>query len=167
MLGTLNRLRLKLILITIIFLLLLGIATSFLVTQGFHQTQNGATQRSVEGLEIQGRDALLGLTQREAQISNLQFQQAAITIRHSADYFVISNRLGIMIPWNTTQRMVRGAEGRWLDSDSKRQSSIFLSNKVDLDATLEHDIRDSAALDGLFPTLLGQNPDAVATYYVS
>src|SRR5689334_3796528 len=90
MLGTFNRLGPKLILITLTFLLLLAIATSFLVTQGFHQTQGEATRRSVQGLEAQGREALLGLTQREAQISILQFQQAAVAGHHAADYMVSS-----------------------------------------------------------------------------
>jgi signal transduction histidine kinase/DNA-binding response OmpR family regulator len=167
MFGTFNRLGPKLILTTITFLLLLAIATSFLVTQGFHQTQNDATQRSAEGLKTQGRDALLTLTQREAQISILQFQQAAISIRYSADYLVTSSQFGISIPWDTTKRLVRGPENRWLDSAPDGHSSIFLANNVALNPTLERDIRDSAALDALFPSVLAQNPDAIATYYVN
>jgi signal transduction histidine kinase/DNA-binding response OmpR family regulator len=167
MFGTFNRLGPKLILTTMTFLLLLAIATSFLVTQGFHQTQNDATQRSAEGLEVQGRDALLTLTRREAQISTLQFQQAAITIRHAAAYMVKSSQLGISIPWDTTKRMIRGPDGRWMDPDPARNSSIFLSTKISLDPGIERDLRDSAALDALFPTMLEQNPDAIATYYVN
>ena len=94
MLSPANRLGPKLILTTLIFLLVLAIATALLVTQGFRQTQNDATRRSSEGLEAQGRDALLKLTQNEAGLSTNLFHQAVITANQAAQYFVSMAELG-------------------------------------------------------------------------
>ncbi|HEY0602157.1 MAG TPA: ATP-binding protein, partial [Herpetosiphonaceae bacterium] len=168
MLSPANRLGPKLILTTLIFLLVLAIATALLVTQGFRQTQNDATRRSSEGLEAQGRDALLKLTQNEANLSTNLFHQAVITANQAAQYFVSMAELGGSVQWDTQQNLSRGATGIMHDLRPERRSDLWLPNYItNINPGLERGIRDSANLDALVPSLLAENPDFVSIYHIN
>ncbi|MBV9788472.1 MAG: response regulator, partial [Chloroflexi bacterium] len=168
MLSPANRLGPKLILTTLVFLLLLAIATALLVTQGFRQTQNDATRRSSEGLEAQGRDALLKLTQNEASLSTNLFHQAVITANQAADYFVSMAELGGGVQWDTQKNLSRGSTGIMHDLRPERRSDLWLPNYIPtINPGLERGIRDSANLDALVPSLLAENPDFVSIYHIN
>jgi PAS domain S-box-containing protein len=167
MIASFNRLGPKLVLTTLVFLSALALATACLVTQGFRQTQRAATDSSRLGLEAQGREALLALTGREAELSVTQLEQAAITSRHAAHY------LSEVIPLNGTATMrlpqlVQAKNGWFYDPDPARHTDIALPPELDLaDVSLIRDLRNSTALEALFPSLLEQTPNVVAIYYAT
>src|SRR5262249_54813637 len=149
-----NRLGPKLILTTLVFLVVLALATAFLVARGFHQTQMAATDSSRQGLEAQGREALLALTLREAQLSATQLEQAAISSRHAARYLSeIKQRdsiAAISLP-----RLVQAGNGWFYDPNPARSTDIAVPPALDLaDTMLKRDLRDSTVLEALFPSLI-------------
>jgi signal transduction histidine kinase/CheY-like chemotaxis protein len=163
-----NRLGPKLILTTLVFLFLLATATALLMTRGFRQTQNDATRRSIEGLETQGSDALLKLTDREAQISTAQFQQAVTAVQNSAQYFLDMAKLGGGVPWDSERNLTKAIGGGYFDGRPNRRTDVWVSKfTTTFDERFERDLRESAALDALFPTLLAQNRDAIAIYFIN
>jgi signal transduction histidine kinase/CheY-like chemotaxis protein len=166
-LTSLNRLGPKLILTMIAFAVLVASATAVVVTYGFRQTQHDATQRSIEGLEAQGRAALLELTHREAQINIAQFQQASTAGRQAAQFLVAMAHQGGSTPWKSARQLTRGSGGQYFDPDPARVSDVLIYAQTPLNSELERDLRDSAPLDTLFPTLVAQYPDAVAIYYIN
>jgi signal transduction histidine kinase/CheY-like chemotaxis protein len=158
----------KLILTTLVFLLGLATATALLVTQGFRQTQNNATQRSKEGLEVQGRSALLKMTHHEADLSTNLFHQAVITAQQGAQYFVSMAEMGGSLRWDSRRNLSPGATGGFYDLRPERRSDIWMPNSIKtIDAKLGRALRDSANLDPLVPSLLTENPDFVAIYHIS
>lgn len=162
-----DRLTLKLTLATVVFALLMSAAAGLFVTYGFRQAQQTATLRSAQGLEKQGRAALLGLTQREAQVSSAQFARAASAGRAAAQYLVDAARLGVSVPWDAAHHLSRMPAGQYLDPNPARRSDVFIPRSVAVGAAQQSDVRDSAALDAVFPALLAQVPDATAIYYMS
>lgn len=161
-----NRLGAKLVLTTLILVTLLATVTAALVTLGFRQTQSNAVQRSRQGLETQGRVSLLQLTQREAQLGAAQLQQAAALSRAAADYLAAMRRLGGQLPWDGS-RVAQGPDGQRFDANPARRTEVWIGGDVTLDAAVERDLRESAVLDALFPTLLAQYPEATSIYFVS
>lgn len=161
-----NRLGTKLVLTTLILVTLLATVTAALVTLGFRQTQSNAVQRSRQGLETQGRVSLLQLTQREAQLGAAQLQRAAAFSRAAADYLAAMRRLGGTLPWDSSS-VARGPDGQRFDTNPARRTEVWIGNDVTLDAAVERDLRESAVLDALFPTLLAQYPEATSIYFVS
>ncbi len=161
-------LRTKLIFMILIFLTMLATALSWLVMYGFGETQKNATQQSIAGLHAQGREALHTLIDREGQLSNLYFHQPAAASRTAAEYLSAIKQTGyiedVEIPGEITQH----PDGHVSDLNVSRLSDLFIPNFVSLtDATVEKAIQESLPLDALAPTLLQQNPQAVAVYYVS
>lgn len=167
MFVSLNRLGSKLLLTTLVFVLVLATATAILVTRGFRSTQDDATQRSKEGLESQGRESLLALTKREAEISAAQLQRAISAGQQAAQYFVAMARLGGDVPSTPVEQLARGSGGQYFDTNPDRISDLVMFSGMTLDTALERDIRQSAALDAFFPAVLQNYPDAVAIYYIN
>jgi signal transduction histidine kinase/DNA-binding response OmpR family regulator len=168
MLPTLNRLGPKLILTTLIFLLVLATATALLMIRGFRQTQSDATLESNQALERQGREALRKLTDREAQISTAQLQQAVAAVQTSKQYFLDMAHIGGTVPWNSAKNLQGVPTGGFYDPRLTRLTDIWIPDSfTSLDEQSERDLRESAVLDTLFPTLLRQNPDAVAIYFIN
>lgn len=167
MLPSFNRLAPKLILSTITFLLFLALLTAFLVTRGFQQTLANATQRSEEGLEKQGSAALLDVARREAQVSTMQFKQAVETGQIAADYMVKSRQDSLKVSWDTIEYIkLDPTDGRYINTDPNPHTDIYIPSYTPLDAELARNMRESAVLDTLFPTLLEQYRDAVSMYYL-
>ena len=162
-----DRLTLKLTVTIVIFAMLATAAPALLVTHGFGLAQQAATTDSKQGLEQQGSDALLSLTQREAQLSASQFLQAARAGETAARYLVAMAQLGGAVPWDVARHLHRAPAGQYWDPDPRRRSDIFIPRSVPIDAQVRRDLRDSAALDAVFPALRAQVPDATAIYYIS
>ena len=91
-----TNLQTKLLLTTLSFLLLLGVAVGMLVTRGFKATQQNAAEQSVARLNAQGRNALRTLVDREGQITFNYIQQPARATRLAAEYLGPSKRTGIV-----------------------------------------------------------------------
>ncbi|MDP9374410.1 MAG: PAS domain S-box protein [Chloroflexota bacterium] len=165
--ARINRLGLKLMLITLVALVLLAAATAGLVTRGFRQTQREVTGRSAAGLEAQGREALVKLAERETELTAAALGQGVTASQSAARYLGEMIRLGGAAPADPG-RLTRGRGGQYLDPDPARRSDIFIPNSVPaVDAALERDLRESAALDAIFPALLAGYEDAVAVYYIT
>ncbi|GAB4209444.1 MAG: hypothetical protein OHK0022_40520 [Roseiflexaceae bacterium] len=159
-----TRIDLKLTLITLVCMILLGAAAAALVIGGFEQTRSGATQRSANALEEQGRIRLERQVQREAAVSTDQLREAAALGATAAEYMQTMRRLDASVPGGV---LVRGPNGQLLDPRPARPTELFVPAGTPDDIALERDLRDSTALDALFPALLRQYPDAVAISYIS
>jgi hypothetical protein len=162
----LNRLGVKVILTLTVFLFLVAAATAAVVMFGFQQTERNALQRSMEGLQRQGGESLRYLAQREAQTSDAQLEQAAALGRVAAEYMVAMSSLGAYVPWDFTSLAV-GPGGQQYDPDPLRRSEVWLPSQLSPSPEVERALRESAALDALFPGLLAGSHDLVAIYYVS
>lgn len=168
MITILDRLSSKLILITVILLSLLAIATAVPVVQGFQQTQEEATLRSIEGLEAQGQTALFDLTQREAQLTSTRLEQVAIASRHAVDYLIQMSQTGGTMPYAQNELVLRET-GAFVDDNPNRITDIYyVPRTVNInDPVIEHQLQETASFDALFPTLNNQYPDAQGIYYIS
>ena len=170
-----HRLSTRLIAPTAALLLLLAAAVAAASNLGLQATQQGAVMRSAEGLKNQGRQALLALAVREAQINNAQLQQAADLTRIAASYMESVNTTGIVMNWQEAQpqvvwsvsQLVRLPNGLLYDANPFRRSETTLPLTGEPDAEAEQQLRQSAVLDALFPQLLERSPDSIAIYYMS
>ncbi len=159
-----TRIDLKLTLITLVCMILLAAAAAALVIGGFEQTRLGATERSAAALEQQGRTRLERLAEREAAISTDQLREAAAIGATAAEYVQTMRELDASVP---AGQLARGPGGQLLDPRPDRPTDLFAPAGTIEDIALERDLRESAALDALFPALLRQYSDAVAIYYIS
>ena len=161
-----DRLTLKLTVTIVLCAVLTSAAPAVLVGYGFGQAQQTATNESKKGLESQERSALLRLTPSEAQLSAAPLLQAKRAGDLAARYLVVMAQLG-GLSWDVARHLRREPTGQYGDPDPARRSDLFIPRSVPIDAPVRRDLRDSAALDALLPTLLQQVPDATAIYYVS
>lgn len=167
MLAFFSRLGPKLILTTLAFLLLLEIATSFLVTRGFRATQSDATQRSADGLEAQGQESLLALSRSEAQISTAEFQKVETAARQAVGYMVSMLAAGGTVPGFSPEKLTRNSNGVLFDPNPQRRTDVWVPSFVtNVEEPLARGLRDSAALDTLFPAILAEHPEFTAIYYI-
>src|SRR2546430_1612329 len=162
-----DRLTLKLTVTIVLCAVLTSAAPAVLVGYGFGQAQQTATNESRNGLKEQEKAALLRLTPSEAQLSAAPLLQAKGAGELAARYLVAMAQLGGGVSWDVAPHLRREATGQYGDPDPTRRSDIFIPRSVPIDARVQRDLRDSAALDALLPTLLPQVPDATAIYYIS
>jgi rsbT co-antagonist protein RsbR len=162
-----HRLGSKLLLTTIVFLVVLATVTSMLLTRGFRQTQQDATNLSRVGLETQGTVSLAALAQREAEVARWQLQGAITAGQHAAQMMSTFIRVGGSVPSAEPDQLVRGSHGVTFDPNPQRHSEIWVPNYLtSIDQDLARDIRASASLETLFSALIAQYPNAVAVYYI-
>ncbi len=165
---SLRSLRVKLLFVIVMFLIILASALAWLVNYGFRETQRNAKQQSINGLQSQGRDSLRTLVDREAQLTTLYFQQPAQASRTAVDYLAAMRQLDANAGSSLLVGFTRHSQGHITDPSTNRRSDLYIPNFVAPgDPTARRTLRESALLDGLAPTLLAQNPQAVALYYVS
>lgn len=165
--SPLYSLRAKLLVVTLAFLFILIVALALLVTYGFRETRQHATQQSIAGLRAQGRDALHALIEREGQLMNLYFQQSEMASRTAAQY-LSATRQRTGDGMTTPLALTRHPDGYTSDLNPARQSDVFIPSFVaDQDATAQAAVHTSSFLDALAPTLLKENTQAVALYYVN
>lgn len=165
-LGFLNRLSVKVAAGLLVFLLLLAAATALLMSDGFRQAQDNATERSMAGLEEQGRAALLQLVLREARISDESLAQAESLATTAAEYMTLMIEQGGSVPWDSSV-LVEASDGQLHDPSPRRVTDVWIGNTMSFDEQTDRDLSDSAVLDTLFPTLMDHHPDIVAIYYMN
>jgi PAS domain S-box-containing protein len=161
-----NRIGVKLALAVLVFILALALVTNYVVISGFERTQQGAEQRSAQGLEAQGREALFDLTRSEANVMGGKLQPAAIMTRSAVQYLADVQRLNMTIPWDDALLM-QGEDGVFYDANPSRRTDLLAEVDPRNDPAVKLEMHASAALDGLFPAFVRQYPDAAALYYLS
>lgn len=164
----LHSLQAKLLLTTFAFLVILAIALGLLVTYGFRETQRNATEQSVASLDTQGQQALRTLVEREGRLTTLYFQQPALASRAAAEHLSATEQVASDAVTEMPISITRHPEGHVSDTRADRLSDLFIPNFVSADApAVQDEIRLSAFLDTLAPTLLQETPQAVGMYFVS
>jgi nitrate/nitrite-specific signal transduction histidine kinase len=160
-----HRLSTKFILALLLFLFILGTATAAVITAGFRQTQFNATQRSIQGLQHQGRETLLQVTRREAQISDMRLSDALNLAEIAASYFQ-ATRSGDHAGHLTLGPLTRTEDGAYYDANPARLTDVWVDPSVTLTPEIEANLRTSLMLDELFPSILRKSSDAIAIYYI-
>jgi signal transduction histidine kinase/ActR/RegA family two-component response regulator len=168
MFSPFNSLRAKLLLTTLVFLVTLASALALLVTYGFGETQQNAKQQSIAGLQIQGRDSLQALIEREGQLTTLYLQHPAMAGRTAVEYLRAMMQIDNESAPEQPTQLRQHRDAHVFDPNPARRSDLFIPNFVSLaDTATQRAIRNSAHLDALAPALLQENAQAVAMYYVS
>src|SRR4051794_32462263 len=150
----------KLNLSLLLFLLLLGGATAAITLYGFHRTQQNATGRSRSGLEGLAKDSSLYFVRSQASFGVLQLEFASQIGQEAARYMVDAKGLGVVPAWDSS-RLIRGINGQLIDPTGDRRSDVYVPTTVDLNDAAQTDLRDSAALDVIFPALAAHYPGIV------
>ncbi|MFN8445445.1 MAG: histidine kinase [Caldilineaceae bacterium] len=158
----------------LIFLVILALATSWLVAQGFTLAEQTAVQRTANSLQNQSQNSLIQLTALEAQLYNAELQKAANLTQIAAQYMVDAqpgveqrnwNASPARIVWSSSQ-LTHSVDGLlYYDADPKRRTEILHPGNIPPDARTDRSLRDSAVLDELFPSLLAQTTTAVGIYF--
>jgi len=168
MVSLVNSMRGRLIMFTAVFLLLLATALALVIAQGFRQTEANAARQSVSGLQIQGREALRTLLDTEGQLTSLYFQDAAEIGRTASSYLSTMYDVDGEVGVNSLTQITTHADGHASNPNADRLSDLYVPNFVNaMDKAVQSEIRASAVLDGLVPSLLKQHEQVVAVYYVS
>lgn len=162
----------KLNLSLLLFMVVLGAATATLVLFGFHRTQDNATRTSRDGLERQGVKTLLSNAETQAYIGQLQFFPAIEWGHQSARYMAVAPYESTL-PAPEVPALKPDAEGNLHDTRAIRLTDIFVPAGA-APAGVERDLRDSAPLDTLFPSLMADFPGRltednfrpIAVYYI-
>lgn len=142
----------KLTLGLFLFVLILGISTSMLVYIGFDRGQQEAGDRSREGLELQGRERLVAATRFESAVLESQFLPIRKFAEQAAAYIYDLKAAGGAIAWDPA-RMVPIGNGLYWDDMPGRRSDVITFGKPQDEIEIAG-MRDSAALDALFPVLI-------------
>lgn len=157
----------------LVFLFLVALATSRVMTNGFRQTEQTALQFSAESLARQSRATLIQLTAQEAQLYNLQLQQAARVTKVAADFMVQSHHANKQVDWSTAKDVVYQSSQLTLssngllyyDANPKRRTEILHIGSITPDAMTNRSLEDSAILEELFPSLLAQTEIGTGIYF--
>lgn len=162
----------KLNLSLLVFIVVLGAATAALVLFGFHRTQDNAARTSRDGLERQGVKTLLSNAETQAYIGQLQFFPAIEWGHQSARYMAVAPYESTL-PAPDVPTLTPDAEGNLHDTRAIRLTDLFVPAGAP-PAEVERDLRDSAPLDTLFPSLMADFPGRltednfrpIAVYYI-
>jgi signal transduction histidine kinase len=169
----LNRVGLKITAGVLALIVLLAVVTSILVARGFNQAGQAAVQRSADSLQSQSRSALVQVTEKEAELYNLELQQAARVTKVAADYVTQFHNSEKTVDWSAVPNVVYRASQLTLsengllyyDANSNRRTEILHIGGIRPDATTNRSLRDSAILEDLFPSLLAQTGTGVGIYF--
>ena len=169
----LNRIGVKISSGLLAFLLILAIATGWLVARGFSQAEQAAVQHSADSLKRQSQAALVQLTSQEAQIYDQELQNAAQVTRIAADYMTRTHDTGQRVDWATVggvvwkgDQLTRSPDGLlYYDANPNRTIEVLQPGNAPPDAQTDRTLSDSAVLDALFPGLLAEAATGVGIYY--
>ena len=162
----------KLNLSLLMFIVLLGIATTVLVLVGFNRSQSNAAAKSREGLETEGREHLEQISQQQAYIGSLQLAPAA-EWGHQSGWFLALK--GQTEPAIDGSNLARTESGRLYDADPARLSDVLIPSGVELTPRVLKDLSESSVLEGFFVSLFADNESSlfedpfrpVAIFYTS
>ncbi len=162
----------KLNLSLLLFMMVVGTATAALVLFGFHRTQDNAAQTSRDGLERQGVTTLLSNAETQAYIGQLQFFPAIEWGHQSARYMAVAPYESTL-PAPEVPALKPDAEGNLHDTRAVRLTDLFVPAGAPA-GQVERDLRESAPLDTLFPSLMADFPGRltednfrpIAVYYI-
>jgi signal transduction histidine kinase len=168
-----NRISVKVTAGVMAFVVLLAVVTSLLVARGFDQAGQAAVQRSADSLQTQSRATLIQLTEQEAQLYDLELQQAARVTKVAADFVVQSHNSGEVVDWSAIPNVVYRSSQLTLsdngllyyDANPDRRTEILHIGGIHPDAVTDKSLRDSAVLENLFPSLLAQTQTGVGIYF--
>lgn len=137
------------------FVVVLGVATSALVYWGFDRAQHDASDRTREGLELQGLATLERYARSQSESVALQLAPAAEFAQTAARYMYEMKRLDARVPWDpaTLELLPHGVLA---DPRPDRVTDVLALSP--LTAESERNLRDSAVLDPLFPSLFAAHP---------
>ena len=158
----------------LIFLLILAMATILLVHRGFKRAEQNAVQHVIGSLQSQSQNALIQTTSLEAQLYDIELQQAASLTEIAAQTMVNAHEAGIIIDlekssshviWSGSQ-LTQSPDGLlYYDADPERRTEILHPGNIPPDALTDRNLSDSAILDEIFPALLVESKTAVGIYY--
>lgn len=165
----------KLNLALLVFLLLLGAATSGIILYGFQRTQDNATERSRQALEAEGKLALQAVVGGASEQGGSQFESVAETGQRFARYLESFEQGGAPVPYDISS-LARTDAGVYYDPNPNRMSDLVVLNYRSIaDEAVQEDIAYSAPLDGIFNVLFegfageisGRNFDPIAVVFIS
>ena len=158
----------------LVFLMVLAVATIWLVTRGFNQAEQTAVGHSAESLQNQSKANLVELTKLEAQLYNAALVKAANLTQIAAAYVVNTHADGKIIDWEnsashviwSSAQLARSPDGLlYYDANPDRQTEVLHPGNIPPDAQTDESLQDSAVLDELFPSLLPQAETGVGIYF--
>jgi len=153
----LTSLGLKLNLALLAFFLVLGAATAAFVFVGFDRTRQNAAERSEGALENLGADVLQQIAYSQADSGAVAMESAPELGHRASRYMRQFKETGAIAPLDIA-RFVQAPNGVWYDPHPGRVSDVVVLNHPTLDDAALDDIAYSAALDALFPSLMGGFP---------
>ena len=149
-------------------MLLLAVATTVLMLDGFNRTRAQVSTQSVETLQIQGQQSIQQLTIYEAgDIQNRLHNAASLTqiaveyiegLHHSAPDAFQDTR-------PTLDDLTHDDKGNIFDERSERITDIWVPEFVNVDSNLQHHLELSNVVDTLFPALMPLSEETIALYY--
>jgi len=168
-----NRISVKITTGLLAFVALLAVVTSLLVTRGFNRAERAAVQRSADSLQSQSRTTLLQLTEQEAQLYDVELQQAADVTKVAADFMTQMHNSGESVDWTAIPNTVYQSSQLTLsddgllyyDANPNRRTEILHIGRIKPDAVTDRGLRDSAILENLFPSLLAQTQTGAGIYF--
>ncbi|HEU4323039.1 MAG TPA: cache domain-containing protein [Roseiflexaceae bacterium] len=156
----------RLIFTVVLFLIVLGLVTSGLLVNGLRQANSDAAGQSRAALIDQKQQSLVREVAYEGQLSDTRFQQSAAAARHTVAAMRDAVRQGLLPQVVQDQQLARQPDGYYADARPGRRSDTFLPAGVAVDPQVQRSLRESAVLDSLFPSILRENADVVAAYFI-
>jgi PAS domain S-box-containing protein len=146
------------------FVVLVGVAMSAVLLWGFGRTQDNATTRSQEGLELYGERTLQSFAQQVAQLTSGVVAQASADAQQTANMMTDLERNGATIPWDNS-KLVLGPDGQTVDPSLERVSDVWVPPGVSSDSAAA-DLETSSVLDGIYPALKARGNETLAMYFI-
>lgn len=156
------------------FLIILALATSLLVANGFKIAEQSAIEHITGSLQSKSQNSMVQLTSLEAQLYESELQQYADLTRIAADMVVnfyetrgqwkMENE-GTHVITSGSQLSLSSDGLLYYDADPNRITEILHPGNVPPDSHTNRSLYDTAILDELFPALLAQADMVVGIYF--
>lgn len=156
------------------FLIILALATSLLVANGFKIAEQSAIEHITGSLQSKSQNSMVQLTSLEAQLYESELQQYADLTRIAADMVVnfyetrgqwkMENE-GTHVITSGSQLSPSSDGLLYYDADPNRITEILHPGNVPPDSHTNRSLYDTAILDELFPALLAQADMVVGIYF--
>jgi anti-anti-sigma factor len=164
--GWYNRFGVRLMAVTIVFLLMIGAATAGLINWGFQLTQRDASDRSQAILLQQQRAALAEFTNREAKIAASELLDAPFSAYQAIALMGRFNTVGSLWPVDPNIQLAQQPNGAYTDISPNPRSSTYLDRSRTVNSEVIADLQESSIFDSVFPEMFRLIPSAVAVYYI-